>query len=55
MSINLKVVEKLKSKNMAKSKTSFPPEEEELEELKEAFGEMESEEEPTEETEEKEE
>ena len=34
---------------MAKSKTSFPPEEEELEELKEAFDEMEGEEEPTEE------
>ena len=32
--------------HMAKSKTDFPPEEEELEELKEAFGEVEGEEEP---------
>ena len=51
----LKVGEKLKSKNMAKSKTDFPPEEEELEELKEAFEEMEGKEEPEEETEENEE
>ena len=49
---NLKVVEKLKFKNMAKSKTDFPPEEEELEELEEAFDEMEGEEEETEKTEE---